>query len=44
MKMAQDIDGVTALHVASHNGHSGVVRMLLEAKADVRKKTKVSAD
>ena len=42
LKMTQD--GVTALHVASHNGHSRVVRMLLEAKADVKKKTKVSAN
>ena len=35
-------DGFTALHVASQNGHSGVARMLLEAKADVNKKTHVS--
>ena len=28
-------DGFTALHVAAHKGHCGIVRMLLEAKADV---------
>ena len=35
-------DGWTALHIASLNGHCGVVRMLLEAKADVKIKTNVS--
>ena len=35
-------NGATALHVASLQGHCGVVRMLLEAKADVKIKTNVS--
>ena len=35
-------NGWTALHKASHQGHCGVVRMLLEAKTDVNKKTNVS--
>ena len=35
-------DGHTALHVASQNGHCGITRMLLEAKADVNKKDCVS--
>ena len=32
----------TALHLASKNGHSEVVRVLLEAKASVNTQTKVS--
>ena len=35
-------NGATALYVASKEGHCGVVRMLLEAKADVHNKTNVS--
>ena len=35
-------DGATALYMASKNGHCGVVRMLLEAKADVHNKNNVS--
>ncbi len=35
-------DGTTALYMASKEGHCGVVRMLLEAKADVHNKTNVS--
>ncbi len=35
-------DENTALYVASLNGHCGVVRMLLKAKADVNMKTNVS--
>ena len=35
-------DGFTALMVAAQNGHCEVVRMLLEAKADVNIKTNVS--
>ncbi len=35
-------DGGTALLMASVYGHCGVVRMLLEAKADVNKKSNVS--
>ena len=35
-------DGFTALIVTSQEGHSEVVRMLLEAKADVNMKTNVS--
>ena len=35
-------DGYTALIVAAQNGHCEVVRMLLEAKADVNIKTNVS--
>ena len=35
-------DGGTALYMASMEGHCGVVRMLLEAKADVHVKTNVS--
>ncbi len=35
-------DGGTALYMASKNGHCGVVRMLLEAKADVHNKNNVS--
>ena len=34
--------GFTALIVASQEGHSGVVRMLLEAKADINWNTNVS--
>ena len=35
-------DGGTALYMACRNGHCGVVRMLLEAKADVHIKANVS--
>ena len=35
-------DGFTALMVAAQNGHCEVVRMLLEAKADVNIKANVS--
>ncbi len=35
-------DGATALLVAAQNGHCEVVRMLLEAKADVNSKRNVS--
>ena len=35
-------DGSTALIVAAQNGHCEVVRMLLEAKADVNIKANVS--
>ena len=35
-------DGTTALYMASQEGHCGVVRMLLEAKADVHNKNNVS--
>ena len=35
-------DGTAALHMASQEGHCGIVRMLLEAKADVHNKTNVS--
>ena len=34
--------GATALYVASQEGHCGVVRILLEAKADVNMKDGVS--
>ena len=35
-------DGSTALLVAAQEGHCGIVRMLLEAKADVNIKNNVS--
>ena len=35
-------DGFTALLVAAQEGHCGIVRMLLEAKADVNIKNNVS--
>ena len=35
-------DGSSALHAASQEGHCEVVRMLLEAKADVNMKASVS--
>ena len=34
--------GSTALHVAAHEGHCEIVRMLLEAKADVNIQNNVS--
>ena len=34
-------DGSTALLAAVHKGHCGIVRMLLEAKADVNMKNNV---
>ena len=34
--------GSTVLHVAAQEGHCGIVRMLLEAKADVNMKNNVS--
>ncbi len=34
--------GWTALHMASQNGHCGIVRVLLEANADVNITTNVS--
>ena len=37
-------DGWAALHVASWNGHCEVVRILLEAKADINIKINVSHD
>ena len=35
-------DGYTALLVAAQEGHCGIVKMLLEAKADVNMKNNVS--
>ena len=35
-------DGFTALLAAAQEGHCGIVRMLLEAKADVNMKNNVS--
>ena len=35
-------DGFTALLIAAQEGHCGIVRMLLEAKADVNMKNNVS--
>ena len=35
-------NGSTALLVAAQEGHCGIVKMLLEAKADVNMKTNVS--
>ena len=35
-------DGFTSLLVAAQEGHCGIVRMLLEAKADVNMKNNVS--
>ena len=35
-------DGSTALLIAAQKGHCGIVRMLLEAKADVNMKNNVS--
>ena len=35
-------DGSTALHVATREGHCEIVRMLLEAKADVNVQNNVS--
>ena len=35
-------DGATALYMASQEGHCGVFRMLLEAKADVHIQNNVS--
>ena len=35
-------DGFTALLVAAHEGHCEIVRMLLEAKADVNIQNNVS--
>ncbi len=36
------LDGWATLYMASQNGHNGVFRMLLEAKAGVNIKTNVS--
>ena len=34
-------DGATALHLSSHEGHVGVVRVLIEAHAYVNQQDKV---